>query len=364
MQVTTQSFAERLRITLRENWLYILIFLFLVIFPHLVGWMTGDSPFGRGGRPVGQSVFWQSIFIEVFVFAVLAMSYNLMFGFTGVISFGHALFFGLGGYVLGLVLQYTGLGPDAALLIGAVAGIGLAGIVGFVMGLVSLRLKGVYFAIFTLAIAEMAFIFVARWAVTNAEDGFALSNLPEIFNATRNRLFFYYFCLMAVVATFLVIRRLMYSPTGRVMLAIRENEDRAQSIGFDTLRYKLLAITLASMMAAGAGMMLVLLNKKVGPEIMSVNFTIEPLLMVIIGGIGTFSGPVVGATLLHLGERLLNREFSIAGAVINIGQHWSLLLGVTFIIVVLAFPQGVVGTFMKWRNSRIIRRRQSQLSSS
>lgn len=354
-----RSLAETLRITFQSNWFYIALLIFLIVFPHLVGWITGEGPFGVRGRPVGQSIFWQGIMVEVLVFCILAMSYNLMFGFTGVISFGHALFFGLGAYALGLVLEYTALGPDWGLLLGAVIGVGLAGLIGLAMGFVSLRLKGVYFAIFTLAVAEMAFIYVGRWALTNAEDGFALSNLPDLFNPTRNRLFFYYFAVAVTVATFLIIRRLMYSPTGRVMLAIRENEDRAQAIGFNTLRYKLLAIVLSSMMAALAGMIHVTLLKKVGPEVMSVTYTIEPLLMVIIGGIGTFTGPVLGAVGLHLSERVLDREFVLGPLTLNIGEYWPLFLGATFILVVLIFPQGVVGTWNRWRLNRA-QKRQSR----
>lgn len=355
---------EFISITFRSEWFNLMVLAFLIIFPHLVGWMTGDSPFGVGGRPRGQSVFWQSVMIEVFVFAILAMSYNLMLGFTGVISFGHALFFGLGGYVMGMTLQYTELGGDLGLFLGVILGMVIAGVVGFLMGLVSLRLKGVYFAIFTLALAEMAHIYIQRWPVTNSEDGFALSDLPALFNPTQNRLFYYYFCMIVVILVFLIIRRLMNSPTGRVLLAIRENEDRAQTIGYNTLRYKLISITIASIMASVAGMMLVVLNKKVGPEIMSVNYTIDPLLMVIIGGVGTHTGPVLGAVGLHLSERILNREFIIADLVVNIGQFWSLLLGIAFIVVVLAFPQGVVGTFKTWQARRRgkIRRKKDALS--
>lgn len=341
---------------LRSDWFYLLLIAFLIIFPHLVGWVTGEGPYGvevRGRlRYVGQSLFWQSIIIEVLVFVILAMSYNLMFGFTGVISFGHALFFGLGGFTVGIMMDrmdlvdQIGLQPTfwSSILVALV----LSGIIGFVMGLVSLRLKGVYFAIFTLAVAEMGFIWTSRWAYTDAEDGFPLQNMPEFLNPSRNRLNYYYITLVITVLCFLLIRRLMNSPTGRVMLAIRENEDRAQAIGFNTLRYKLLSITVASMMASLAGIIHVVLNKKVGPEIMSTQFTIEPLLMTIIGGIGTFSGPVLGASFLHLSERILNREFVIGGLTLNVGEYWSLILGIVFIVVVLIFPQGFVGTVRGW----------------
>jgi len=348
MQKTKRSLMDTLRIMLRSNWLYIGILAFLIIFPHLVGWLTGDSPFGVRGRPVGLSIFWQGVLIETFILMILAMSYNLMFGFTGVISFGHALFFGLGGYTIGIILEKTAFGGALGLGGATAMAIILAGLVGFLTGLVSLRLKGVYFAIFTLAVSEMGFIYVGRWQFTSAEDGFPIRNVPDLFNPTRNRLFYYYFAMLAMVATFLFIRRLMNSPTGRVMLAIRENEDRAQTIGFNTLRYKLLSITAASMMAAGAGVLHVIFFKKVGPEIMSVTFTIDPLLMTIIGGIGTFSGPALGAAGLHLSERILDREFIFGDFVLNISEFWSLGLGIAFVIVVLIFPRGIIGTLQLW----------------
>ncbi len=347
------------RETLKNNWFYVVLVAFLIVFPHLIGWFTGEGPFGiemRGRiRPVGQSIFWQGVFIETFVFAILAMSYNLVFGFAGVLSLGHALFFGLGGYTMGIVLQLSGIDNHAlGLILGIVAGVLLAGLAGLFVGLASLRLKGVYFAIFSLAIAEMAFIWVGRWGFTSAEDGFALSDLP--FNPTVDRLSFYYIALSLLVATFLVIRRLMNSPTGKVLLAVRENEDRAQAIGYNTLTYKLMAIVVASMMAAGAGILWVMFNKKVGPEMMSVNFTIDPLLMTIIGGVGSFAGPVVGAAGLQLTERYFAQPVEFLGLTVNLGEHWSLVLGTTFIVVVLIFPQGIVGTLNRWWFSRQIGR--------
>lgn len=348
-----RSFAETVRITLRDNGLYLAVFALLLLFPHIIGWITGDSPFGVRNRPVGQSIYWQGVMIEVFILVTLTISYNLMFGFSGVVSFGHALFFGLGGYTMGIVIEKAGIeSPELALFLGFGAGTLLAGFIGFLMGLASLRLHGVYFAIFSLAIAEMAAIWVQRWAFTRAEDGFALANIPDVFNATRNRLFVYYFALSVVVFTFLFIRRLIFSPTGHVLLAVRENEDRARTIGYNTLTYKLLAITIASIMAAGAGMVHAVFNKKVGPEIMSVNYTIDPLLMTIIGGTGTFTGPVIGAAGLTLSERIFNREFEFGDLKVNIGQNWSLILGLIFIVVVLIFPQGIVGTINRWRAER------------
>ena len=337
----------------QSTWLYMLVLLGLILLPHLIGWATGDSPFGVGGRPRGQSIFWQGIMIEGFILAVLAMSYNLIFGFTGVISFGHALFFGVSGYTLAIFLEKTELTPELALGSGIILGILLAGVLGLIVGLVSLRLKGVYFALFTLAVAEMFFIYATRWSFTSAEDGFTINNIPDWLNPTRERLSFYYIALALMILTFIFIKRLIESPTGTVLLAIRENEERAKTIGYHTLRFKLFAITVSAMLAATAGILHVLFNKKIGPEMLSLTFTVDPLLMTIIGGLGTFSGPVVGAGVLHLSERLFRETtFFIGATEISVGTFWNLLLGIAFILAVMAFPQGIVGTWKRWRNRK------------
>lgn len=345
--------ASKLTRTLRDNWLLILIFIGLLVFPHAVGWLTGSSPMGvpRGDRMImrGESVRWQAVLIELFILSILAMSYNLMFGFTGVVSFGHALFFGVGGYVLGLALEYTQMETGTALVMGILGGVAICGILGLLIGLVSLRLRGVYFAIFTLAIAEMFFIYFGRLSLTRAEDGFSITDLPQWIDPAQNRLNYYYVALILFVLTFLFIRRLMNSPTGAVFKAVRENEDRAQSIGYNTLNYKLLAITLAGMMAAVAGMLQIILNKKVGPEILGITYTVDPLVMTIIGGIGTFTGPIIGTTGLHLLETVLREAtITLGPIVIRVTDIWGVLLGGIFILVVMVFPQGVVGTWARW----------------
>lgn len=340
----------------KSGWVWLLM-LGLVAFPYIVAALTGSSPYGvpRGDRMImrGESVRWQAVMIEVFILAILAMSYNLLFGFTGVISFGHALFFGVAGYVLGLMLEYTPMDTGLALAVGVVGAVIICGLLGLVIGLVTLRLKGVYFTIFTLAVAEMAFIFLGRWELTRAEDGFAITDLPEWLDPTRSRISFYYVALVAVILTFLFIRRLINSPTGAVFKAIRENEDRAQSIGYNTLNYKLLSIVLAGMLAGLAGVLQVILNKKVGPELLSVAYTVDPLLMTIIGGIGTFVGPVIGAGGLHfLDVFLRDAKIALGGTVIDVASVWGLILGIIFVLAVIVFPFGVVGTWQKWRARR------------
>ncbi len=321
----------------------------LILLPHLIGWLTGDSPFGVNGRPVGQSVYWQGILIETFILAILAMSYNLLFGFTGIISFGHALFFGIGGYVLGLCLNKFGFSDVTGLIIGVIIGLAVCALLGLFVGLVSLRLSGVYFAMFTLAVAEMASIFFSRWSVTGAEDGFTI-NVPDWLNATGNRLSYYYLILILFIGTFLWVRRLIKAPFGAVLLAIRENEPRAQAIGYRTLTFKLLAMMFAGALAGLAGILQVIYNKKVDPGSLGLDYTINPLLMTIIGGLGTFSGPVIGAVALHLSDRLFrNASITVGQTVIAIGSQWTLILGIAFIAAVMLFPQGVAGTWQRWR---------------
>lgn len=357
--MTQKETSPLQRSWLRKNGLPLLLFAFLILFPFIVGILTDSSPYGvaRGDRMImrGESVRWQSVFIEVYILAILAMSYNLLFGFTGVISFGHALFFGTSGYILGLMLEYTEVDTTLALILGSAVGILLCGVLALVIGFVTLRLKGVYFAIFTLAVAEMFFIFFGRWQLTRAEDGFAITDLPQWLDPSQSRINFYYLTLVVVILTFFFIRRLVNSPTGAVFQAIRENEDRAQSMGYNTLNYKLISIMLSGMLAGAAGLLQVILNKKVGPELLGVSYTVDPLLMTIIGGIGTFTGPVIGAGGLHfLDVFLRDAQINLGGVVIDIANIWALLLGFIFILAVIVFPYGIVGTWQKWR----LRRRQ------
>jgi branched-chain amino acid transport system permease protein len=345
-----------------RQWIYALILLALIAFPFIVGALTDSSPTGvpRGDRMImrGESVRWQAVLIEVYILAILAMSYNLIFGFTGVISFGHALFFGLGGYSVGMLLEFTDLPTGTALILGTGIGLGAAALIALGIGLVSLRLRGVYFTIFTLAVAEMVFIYFGRLSLTRAEDGFAITDLPTWLDPTQSRLTFYYIVLTIFVLTFIFIRRLVNSPTGAVFKAIRENEDRAGAIGYNPLTYKLIAILIGGMLAALAGILQVILNKKVGPELLSVSFTVDPLLMTIIGGAGTFVGPVLGASSLHLLDTVLREQVVTIGATtISISDSWGLILGLIFIGVVLIFPQGMVGTWMRWQLWRARRRR-------
>lgn len=318
-------------------------------------------PFGLAlltGQPIGEGApkFWQGMLIQVFILAVFAISYDLLMGYTGILSFGHAMFFGGGAYVTGILLTHAGWS-----LWGVVPVVILvATLQGLIIGVLSLRVRGVYLAMVTLAFAEMFFILAEatdfrQW--TGAEDGLHGIPIPAWLDPTNNRLNFYYVALGFCVVMYLLARRLVDSPTGRVMVAIRENEARAQTIGYHTFVYKLIAITASGTIAALAGLMNALWNTNANPAMLSVSTTINALLMTIIGGVGTLIGPALGAAVLQLLGYWLNATF---------GPRWPLIFGLVYIAIVLFFPYGIVGAWQArggaWR--RIWRERLQRANAA
>jgi branched-chain amino acid transport system permease protein len=288
------------------------------------------------------------VLIETFILAMMAISYNLLFGFAGVVSFGHAAFFGVGAYTAGVLTLKFGWAWGPAILATLVFGL----LIALIMGVVGLRLKGLYFAMFTLAFAEVLFLLASNRImtdITGAEDGL-IYEVPEFLNATTNRLFVYYLVLALMIASFILVRRLMHSPTGRVLSAIRDNENRAQMLGYNTFHFKLIAMLLSGLIATLSGLLLGIVNKGANAPLLGVGVTVDALLQTIIGGLGTFAGPVVGAFGLHLLEFLLrDLKVPVGETTLDIGTNWALFLGAIFILAVLAFPQGIVGTIQSRR---------------
>ncbi len=315
---------------LPRAWVGVAVVLALAVFPFVLALLTGEPV------DAGTPKFWQGMLAQVFILAVYAMSYDLLLGYTGILSFGHALFFGTGAYVTAILLKHAGWALWQVVL--AVLVVAMAQ--GLVIGVLSLRVRGVYLAMVTLAFAQMFFILAEATDfrdVTGAEDGLHSVPVPDWINPTDERLRFYFVALAFCVVMYLIVRRVVESPTGRVMVAIRENEGRAQVIGYNTFVYKLIAVTLAGMLAALAGLMNALWNLNATPTLLDVNTTINALLMTIIGGIGTLVGPLLGAGVLQLLGYWLNGTF---------GPRWPLIFGLIYILIVLFFPYGLVGT---WR---------------
>jgi branched-chain amino acid transport system permease protein len=334
----------------RWRWRLILLVV-LALFPFLAGALLGDpEAVGSDVRGLarlvalaetGQAKFWQGMVIQMLILAVFAMSYDLLLGYTGIISFGHAMFYGTGGYVVGLLVKHAGWSAGAA--VGAVLLVALGQ--SLIIGALSLRVKGVYLAMVTLAFAEFFYILAEATdfrQYTGADDGLHGIYPPPFLSPTDHRTGFYFLVLVFFVAMYLAAQRLVDSPTGRVMVAIRENEQRATMLGYNTFLYKLVALVAAGIMAALAGALNAFFNLGVTPAVLSVGTTIDVLAMTIIGGAGTLSGPVLGAAIVHLLGYWLNRLF---------GPTWVLLFGITFILIVVFLPYGVVGTVQarSWR---------------
>lgn len=322
----------------------------LCLFPFAIAALTG--------QPVdaGLPKFWQGMLIQVFILTVYAMSYDLLMGYTGLLSFGHAMFFGGGAYVLGILLKHAGWGLGPALLMVVLVALAQS----LAIGVVSLRLSGVYLTMVTLAFAQMFFILAEatdfrQW--TGAEDGLQSIPVPAWLSPTNERLRFYFIALAFAVAMYLLARRVVNSPTGKVMVAIRENEARARVIGYNTFVYKLIALCTSGVMAGLAGAMNAMWNLNANPSMLSVNTTINALLMTIIGGVGTLVGPMLGAGVIQLLGYWLNATF---------GPRWPLIFGVVYILIVLFLPYGIVGTWRMRREGlvRLWRRRAGEVRAA
>ncbi|WP_087721910.1 branched-chain amino acid ABC transporter permease [Pandoraea sp. PE-S2T-3] len=285
--------------------------------------------------------------MKVLCFALFACAFNLLLGFTGLLSFGHAAFFGSAGYVTGYAIRNLGFTPEVGILAGMVAGAAL----GLVIGLLAIRRQGIYFAMITLALAQMLYFLCMQAPFTGGEDG--LQGVPRgsLFGVLPldSDLTLYYVVLAICALGFLLIMRVVHSPFGQVLKAIKENEPRAISLGYDVDRFKLLAFVLSATLAALAGSTKTVV---LGFETLTdVHWTMSGMviLMTLVGGLGTMLGPVVGAVLIIVLENKLGdigNWLATATGVTwfqTLGESVTIVIGAIFIICVLAFRRGLVG---------------------
>jgi len=295
------------------------------------------------------------LLMKVLCFALFASAFNLLIGYTGLLSFGHAAFFGGAGYVAGYALKAWGWPTE----IGVLAGVVFAVLIGLVIGGLAIRRQGIYFTMITLALAQMLFFICLQVPYTGGEDG--LQGVPRgrLFGmlGLENDLNLYYVVLAVAVAAFALIVRTVHSPFGQILTAIKENEPRAISLGYDVNRYKLLAFVLSAALSglAGATKTLVL-----GFETLTdVHWTMSGLvvLMTLVGGLGTLVGPIVGAIIIIALENKLgdlgNWLAQISGVewFNSIGESVTIVTGFIFIVCVLAFRRGIVGEIGAWLNA-------------
>lgn len=283
--------------------------------------------------------------MKLLCFALFACAFNLLLGFTGLLSFGHAAFFGMAAYIAGWFVKEQGWTP----LLGIVAGTATGAALGLVFGLVAIRRQGIYFAMITLALSQMVFFVCLQAPFTHGEDG--LQGVPRgslfgIFSLADDRVM-YYFVLAIFVACFLGILRIVTSPFGQVLKMIRENEPRATSLGYDVDKYKLLAFILSAGLAGLAGSLKTLVMGFASLTDVQWQMSGEVILMSLLGGVGTFFGPVLGAgVVIALQDTLADK----AGAWVNV------IIGVIFVLCVLAFRKGIVGELHAWLERRRARR--------
>ncbi|MEO7008497.1 MAG: branched-chain amino acid ABC transporter permease [Caldimonas sp.] len=279
--------------------------------------------------------------MKALCYAMFACAFNLLLGYTGLLSFGHAAYLGIAAYVTGWLVRTAGWSPE----VGVLAGTAAAALLGLVVGLIAIRREGIYFAMITLALAQMVYFVFLQVPYTGGEDG--LQGVPrgKLFGLIdlHNDLVLYFIVLAVFVAVFLFIIRVVHSPYGQVLKAIRENEPRAISLGYDVARYKLLAFVLSTALAGLAGSMKTLVLGFASLSDAHWSMSGEVILMTLLGGMGTFAGPVLGAfTIIGLQNFLSDR----------VGSWINVIIGVIFVVCVVAFRRGFVGELIAWQQRR------------
>lgn len=279
--------------------------------------------------------------MKLLCFALFACAFNLLLGFTGLLSFGHAAFFGFAAYIAGWFIKAQGFTPELGLVAGTLCG----GLLGLLFGIVAIRRQGIYFAMITLALAQMVYFICLQAPFTGGEDG--LQGVP------RGNLFgvlplasdttLYYVVLAIFVGCFLGIGRIVRSPFGQVLKMIRENEPRAISLGYEVDKYKLLAFVLSAALSGLAGSVKTLVMGFATLSDVHWSMSGEVILMSLLGGVGTFFGPVLGAGIVIGLQNLLADKA---------GEWVTVIIGVIFVVCVLAFRKGIVGELHAWLERR------------
>jgi len=277
------------------------------------------------------AVIYPVFLMKVMCFALFACAFNLLLGYVGLLSFGHAMFLGTAGYTAAHAAKVWGLTPELAILAGAAASC----VLGLVSGLIAIRRQGIYFAMITLALAQMVYFFCVQVPFTHGEDGIQavprgrLFGIIDLSNVTA----MYATVFVIFFASFLLIYRVIHSPFGQVLKAIRENEPRAISLGYDVDRYKLLAFVLSATLSGVAGAVNALVFQLAALNAVYWTMSGEVVLMTLVGGLGTIFGPVVGALVVIAMENYLAQ----------LGAWVTIVQGIVFVVCVLTFRRGIIG---------------------
>jgi len=307
----------------------LLVFLFLSVFPLVMQALD--------------SMFYVSLASRVLIYAIAATSLNLVLGYGGMVSFGHAAFFGAGAFVVG-ILAVEGV---RSAWIAWPAAIAVAGLAAFVIGALSLRTRGVYFIMITLAFAQMLYYIFVSLKAYGGDDGLSMPGRSTVGLdvSLRNDFVWYYIVLALLAAVLYGLHRLVHSRFGRVIDAIRENEARAEAIGFPVYRYKLLCFVISGAVAGLAGALIANQSSYVSPSLLHWIQSGTLMIMVILGGVGTLWGGVIGAAVLLLLEHLIAdyRIGWLAALAPNYQDHAGLAVGIVLLTIVMLAPEGLAG---------------------
>ena len=288
--------------------------------------------------PLFSSEYVKVVAMQIFIFGVFAISYDILLGYTGIASFGHAIFFGTGAYISALMMLKGGFSFWATLPF-VVAG---CAVIGLLIGLLTLRFSTIYFTIVTLALGQFCYFLLTNaltYQFTGGDDG--LHGLPMILQ-TKNQI--YYLAFAFLLVTFFIAKKIISSPLGTTLVAIRENEFRAKMIGYNVLKYRLIALVISGVMAGLAGSMNAAIIRSVFPGFMGAGTTIDVILMTILGGMGSLLGPVIGAALVIICQQYLSSYF----------EWWLLIFGIIFVLVVLFLPQGLISIIYRFRAKKML----------
>ena len=287
----------------------------------------------------GPFLFYPQFLMRALCLALFASAFNLLLGYVGLLSFGHAAFFGFAAYVTGYAAKSWGLTPEFSIILGALAAAGL----GLAFGALAIRRQGIYFAMVTLALAQMLYFFCLQAPFTHGEDGIQAIPRGYLFGFIdlNDSLTMYYFVLVMFIICFLIIQRTIHSPFGQTLKAIRENEPRAISLGYNADRYKLIAFVISAGLAGVAGSLFALVFQIATLNNVHWHTSGEVVLMTLLGGMGTVLGPMVGAFMVAGIQQYL----AAFGALVSIFQ------GIIFVFCVLLFRRGIVGEIIALRQS-------------
>ncbi len=293
--------------------------------------------------PLFPEIVYPVFIMKVLCYALFALAFNLLIGFTGLVSFGHAAFFGWAGYTTGILM--IKLGPSGfPVELAILAGVGMATAIGWLIGTLAIRRTGIYFAMITLALSQVAYFLAVQINWTGGEDGLQgiprgkLLGLLDLSVDTH----MYYFTLAVFVAAFLAIHRIVHSPFGQSLKALRDNAPRAVSLGYDTDRCKLYAFMLSAAFSGLAGSLKALVLQLSALNDVTLTTSTEVLLMTLLGGLGTSWGPVAGASLV----------VSLQNYLAELGGVVTIIVGLTFIVCVSFFRRGIVGEWQAWLQRR------------